>query len=193
MNSIVLVGVFCFFVNFVGACDPTITTASGTRAPSSFCSGELIFEDNFDTLDESKWKHEITLGGGGSRDVDDFVGEPGMKRAAIRFRAQHDGRDAQFTTRPDDAHSNFTAVGDQHFGEQGHKPKLTYVCVRCPSGVRWLAIPRQPRACGRGCSRHRQMPGRSPQQQCRLAHPADHTGCWLGPGPTFAGCPTRTE
>jgi hypothetical protein len=27
----------------------------------------LLFEDNFDYLDVSKWKHEITLGGGGVR------------------------------------------------------------------------------------------------------------------------------
>lgn len=33
--------------------------------PGSYCSGELIFEDNFDWLDEGKWQHEITLAGGG--------------------------------------------------------------------------------------------------------------------------------
>lgn len=26
----------------------------------------LIFEDNFDTLDFSKWQHELTMGGGGN-------------------------------------------------------------------------------------------------------------------------------
>ena len=25
----------------------------------------LVFEDNFDTLDVTKWEHELTLGGGG--------------------------------------------------------------------------------------------------------------------------------
>ena len=28
--------------------------------------GELIFEDNFDTLDFDKWEHEITMSGGGN-------------------------------------------------------------------------------------------------------------------------------
>ena len=31
----------------------------------SFCSGDLIFEDTFDTFDLRKWQHENTLAGGG--------------------------------------------------------------------------------------------------------------------------------
>lgn len=42
------------------------TTVSGTHAPKGqICSGQLIFEDNFDEFDLKKWSHEITLGGGG--------------------------------------------------------------------------------------------------------------------------------
>lgn len=76
----------------VGAkkCEPSVTTASGTHVlesslvhksgPSSgigggvsgvgantagpFCSGDLIFEDTFDTFDLRKWQHESTLAGG---------------------------------------------------------------------------------------------------------------------------------
>ena len=35
--------------------------------PANECTSYpcLIFEDNFDSLDFNKWKHEITLGGGG--------------------------------------------------------------------------------------------------------------------------------
>lgn len=45
---------------------PSVTTASGSAVKkSSFCSGELIFEDNFNKLDLEKWQHEHTLGGGG--------------------------------------------------------------------------------------------------------------------------------
>ena len=29
-------------------------------------SGKLVFEDNFDRLDFKKWKHDITLSGGGN-------------------------------------------------------------------------------------------------------------------------------
>jgi len=43
------------------------TTASGTEAPEGpYCSGELIFSDDFDTLDMKKWQHEITMAGGGN-------------------------------------------------------------------------------------------------------------------------------
>lgn len=46
------------------ACQWTPTTASGSKAPGGFCKGQLIFEDNFDWLDQSKWHHEVTLAGG---------------------------------------------------------------------------------------------------------------------------------
>lgn len=61
---LIFVSTFCF--TFGSACDPTETTASGTHAPLSFCSGDLIFEDNFDNLDVSVWKHENTMWGGGN-------------------------------------------------------------------------------------------------------------------------------
>ncbi|XP_058821628.1 beta-1,3-glucan-binding protein-like [Topomyia yanbarensis] len=48
-------------------CTPSVTTASGTRAPTgTICSGDLIFEDNFNFLDFEKWEHESTLAGGGN-------------------------------------------------------------------------------------------------------------------------------
>ncbi|KAJ8930603.1 hypothetical protein NQ314_016573 [Rhamnusium bicolor] len=48
-------------------CDvPSVTTVSGNQVPSGkICSGDLIFEDNFDELNLKKWQHEVTLGGGG--------------------------------------------------------------------------------------------------------------------------------
>ncbi|CAO1306523.1 unnamed protein product [Diamesa hyperborea] len=47
-------------------CEKSHTTASGTKAPGTFCSGDLIFEENFDELDFETWQHEITLAGGGN-------------------------------------------------------------------------------------------------------------------------------
>ncbi|CAH1367168.1 unnamed protein product [Tenebrio molitor] len=48
-------------------CNPSATTVSGTHAPTGqICSGDLIFEDNFDELDMQKWQHESTLAGGGN-------------------------------------------------------------------------------------------------------------------------------
>lgn len=47
-------------------CIPSIiTTASGTAAPEQICSGQLIFEENFDILDKDIWKPEVTFWGGG--------------------------------------------------------------------------------------------------------------------------------
>lgn len=48
------------------ACNRSPTTVSGSKRPGSICSGQLIFEDNFDNLDQSKWQHEITMTGGGN-------------------------------------------------------------------------------------------------------------------------------
>lgn len=50
-------------------CEPTLTTASGShvihKINGQFCSGDLIFEDNFDGFDLRKWQHENTLSGNG--------------------------------------------------------------------------------------------------------------------------------
>lgn len=46
-------------------CPPSITTASGSIAPGEICSGSLIFEENFDTLNRNVWQPEVTFGGGG--------------------------------------------------------------------------------------------------------------------------------
>uniref|UniRef100_A0A182QPU1 GH16 domain-containing protein n=1 Tax=Anopheles farauti TaxID=69004 RepID=A0A182QPU1_9DIPT len=48
-------------------CTNSITTASGTKVkPGPYCSWDLIFEDNFNTLDFETWEHENTLSGGGN-------------------------------------------------------------------------------------------------------------------------------
>lgn len=57
---------FAAVVALVKACGWSPTTASGTKKPNQICAGQLIFEDNFDSLDQSKWQHEVTLGGGGN-------------------------------------------------------------------------------------------------------------------------------
>lgn len=42
---------------------PSITTVKGSKAPNGvICPGQLIFEDNFDVLDNLKWKYENTMG-----------------------------------------------------------------------------------------------------------------------------------
>lgn len=61
-------GSFGVGVGAVPKCEPSVTTASGSYIPlnkATFCSGDLIFEDTFDTFDIRKWQHENTLSGGG--------------------------------------------------------------------------------------------------------------------------------
>lgn len=50
---------------YTADCRPSPTTTSGWAAPKKICSGQLIFDENFNTLDKKKWKPEVTLGGGG--------------------------------------------------------------------------------------------------------------------------------
>lgn len=46
-------------------CKPSITTASGSNAPKTICSGQLIFHEPFDNLDKTKWKPLVTFWDGG--------------------------------------------------------------------------------------------------------------------------------
>ncbi|KAK9891860.1 hypothetical protein WA026_017348 [Henosepilachna vigintioctopunctata] len=69
MNMLLTIVVLVFeqIIATKSQCIPSLTTASGTSAPrGDICSGDLIFEDNFHTLDLNKWQHEQTLGGGGN-------------------------------------------------------------------------------------------------------------------------------
>lgn len=49
-------------------CEPSLTTLSGNHGTippgTPLCSGDLIFEDNFDILDFDTWQHEITMASG---------------------------------------------------------------------------------------------------------------------------------
>nr|AFR46662.1 gram-negative bacteria binding protein [Parcoblatta sp. PS] len=47
-------------------CNPSVTTAVGSRAPQQICSGDLIFNEEFDTFDLETWNHEKTATGGGN-------------------------------------------------------------------------------------------------------------------------------
>lgn len=66
-NSKMLIWIAFFVYSILGAnaqC-PSITTVSGSAAPTGqICSGDLIFQDEFDSLDLGKWQIENTLSGG---------------------------------------------------------------------------------------------------------------------------------
>lgn len=68
MRILIIAAVLCSALSLARAC--TVTTVSGTHAPAgSFCSGDLLFEETFDTLSTSKWRHDITMGGGGNNEA----------------------------------------------------------------------------------------------------------------------------
>lgn len=64
---------FAFAVNSALSC--AITTASGSQAPKTFCHGDLIFEDHFDHFNFGKWKHDITMSGGGNNEFQWYVND----------------------------------------------------------------------------------------------------------------------
>jgi hypothetical protein len=66
MKIFLSVAILWLSASAASACSPTVTTVSGSQTPSSICAGQLIFEDNFNTLDQSRWRHEVTLAGGGN-------------------------------------------------------------------------------------------------------------------------------
>nr|CAD7402313.1 unnamed protein product [Timema poppensis] len=47
-------------------CVESISKASGTKAPSTFCKGDLIFDEEFEVFDVTTWEHELTMSGGGN-------------------------------------------------------------------------------------------------------------------------------
>lgn len=60
----ILVVTYVALIN--GDCVPSITTVSGSQAPTGqICSGQLILNEDFNTFNKTLWEHEITLGGGG--------------------------------------------------------------------------------------------------------------------------------
>lgn len=62
--SIAIIAVLIIIYSDRIKCKPSITSTSGQAALKEFCSGSLIFEENFDILDKEIWHHEITFWGG---------------------------------------------------------------------------------------------------------------------------------
>lgn len=61
-SLILIVTLLAIFVSKIVAefdCQPTITTVEGPIAPDGpLCSGQLIFDEQFNDLDTNVWKHE---------------------------------------------------------------------------------------------------------------------------------------
>ncbi|XP_059491029.1 uncharacterized protein LOC132205777 [Neocloeon triangulifer] len=69
------VRVVCLFLADVDAqCVPSVTRSSTVKG--TICKGALIFEDNFNYLDKSKWSHEVTLAGGGNWEFQVYWDKP---------------------------------------------------------------------------------------------------------------------
>jgi hypothetical protein len=67
MRSLVILA--CTIAAATAQCSPSVTTAFGTKAPATICSGDLIFNDDFNTFDLWTWNHEKTAAGGGVSDM----------------------------------------------------------------------------------------------------------------------------
>ncbi|CAH0546479.1 unnamed protein product [Brassicogethes aeneus] len=68
--------VVSLLVIYVNSCGQTATKVGGPQAPKQVCAGQLIFEDNFDSLNLNKWQHEVTLGGGGNWEFQYYQKDP---------------------------------------------------------------------------------------------------------------------
>ena len=68
-NMLSLVIVVCTIAAAAAQCVPSVTIAIGTKAPATICSGDLIFNEEFNTFDLSTWNHEKTASGGGVSDM----------------------------------------------------------------------------------------------------------------------------
>ena len=56
MKKFAAVGIFLALIGCALGCVPSITRVTGTHAPGGqLCSGQLLFEDNFNGIDTSKW------------------------------------------------------------------------------------------------------------------------------------------
>jgi len=75
MKIIIIIVSLCLATNKANGC--TVTTVTGTHAPAAgtFCAGDLIFQDNFDFFDTARWKHEVSLAGGGNWEFQWYVND----------------------------------------------------------------------------------------------------------------------
>lgn len=65
MISVVIIALLILNVSSERDCEPSLTTISGSARPGGIiCPGDLVFEDNFDSIDLGKWQQENTLSGG---------------------------------------------------------------------------------------------------------------------------------
>lgn len=77
--------------------------SSGSKAPENICAGQLIFEDNFDSFDQSTWQHVVTLSGGRNAEFQWYVNDGNTSFAIdgklhIRPRLTTDHVDDDFLT-----------------------------------------------------------------------------------------------
>lgn len=73
---VVLLSLLSLAISVNSQCNPTVTTAGGPLAPPTVCSGQLLFEDTFETLDTTKWRHDRTLAGGGNWEFQWYDNDP---------------------------------------------------------------------------------------------------------------------
>lgn len=56
-------------------CPETVTKFTRNGVSQIVCAGEMIFDENFDALDENFWGHEQTLSGCGNEEFEWYVND----------------------------------------------------------------------------------------------------------------------
>lgn len=102
----------------------SLTTLIGSKASESFCPQEIIFEDNFNTLDEKIWKHENTMRGGGNWEFQWFV--PDVENSFVRDGILH----IKPTFTNDKFGGDFVNEGEAKISSRDCTDKKDYGCYR---------------------------------------------------------------
>src|SRR5207247_10949691 len=67
---------------------------------------------------------QVALGGRAAPDQVRLVGVSHVRRIPIDVRIDGDRPDAELAQRPEDADRDLASVGDEHFAENGHWPRI---------------------------------------------------------------------
>ncbi|KAJ4427903.1 beta-1,3-glucan-binding protein-like [Periplaneta americana] len=63
----------CAIAGARSQCNPSPTQVVGSKAPAQICSGDLVFNEEFDVFDLGTWAHEKTAAGGGNWEFEIYI------------------------------------------------------------------------------------------------------------------------
>ncbi|KAF4517105.1 hypothetical protein B566_EDAN007028 [Ephemera danica] len=121
-TKLLCIALVCLSAATVNGCVPSVTRSKSIRG--TICSRTLIFHDNFDRIDTSKWSYEITMAGGGNWEFQtyhDMYGNAFTRNGVLHYAPG-------FTS---DYHGgeNFLRTGSINLGDRCTQPNW-YGCFR---------------------------------------------------------------